>query len=404
MSAETGSSFMIDVRTLSKIGLAIGCLAIAVEAQEPTRHVKVQVRETLGIRRFGYPVTAVIPLPPGGIQTTKQVRLANADGKPIPAQITASAKHEDGSLKQIEVDFNLSPGPLEESNLRLEYGIGVSAVEPKQGLTFSESEDAFQVSAYTVRKDARPLIASVRYGREYLRPGGLGVVAWRDGTELPLHTAKRNWTVEKQGPFQVRLRCDGVYAAQGAAAELPFTLSVEFVSSKSWVGLRHAIKPAAKPGEQIELGIVGDFKLDGRLLWDTDCSYWLYGVLEAGEQMHFATGMEGWSCRLGKVGQELLYARHAPENKRARGWGHFQEARENGNVIAFGFGGSATTGEYSFKLGGDGKLLMRGTVAAASAPVELDAFFHFIPVPTQHTARTSPSAMMSPLEVTYPGQ
>ena len=394
---------MVAVRILVMFWLAIGCFQfeLAVEAQEKSpRHVAIQVRETAGIRRFGYPVTAVIPLPPGAIQTTKQTRLVTAEGKSIAAQTTAIAKHSDGSLQQIEVDFNLSPGPLEVSNLKLEYGAGVAAIEPKQGLTFAESEETFQVSAYTIRKDARPLISSVRYGREYLRPGGLEVVAWRERVELPLHAAKRNWTVEKQGPFQVRLRCDGVYAGQEKGSEVPFSLTLEFVSSKSWIGLRHSLQPTAPTNQQVELGIVGDFKLDGRLLWDSDCSYWLYGVLEAGEQMNFAQSGDGWSCKLGKVGQETLYAGNTSENKRARGWGHFQEAGENGNVVAFGFGGSASASEYSFNLSGDGKLLMRGT-ASPSKAAQLDAFFHFIPVPTQHTARTSPAAMMSPLQVTY---
>lgn len=388
----------MPLRMLLMVGLAIGCGDL-VRAQEPAQAVAIQVRESAGIRRFGYPVTAVIPLPRGAIQSTKSVRLLNSDGKPLAAQTTATEKHGDGSLKQIEVDFNFSPGPLEVSNLKLEYGPNINAVEPKQGLTFSESDDAYQVSAYTIRKDARPLISSVRYGRECLRAGGLGVVAWRDGAELT--ASKRSWTIEKQGPFDVRLRCDGVYARPENTGEMKFTLSLEFVSSKSWVGLRHSVE--SKPGEQIALGIVGDFKLDGRLLWDTDCSYWLYGVLESGEQMNFAQREEGWSCKLGKAGQESLYAANTSDNNRARGWGHFQEARENGNVVAFGFAGPSTTHGYSVNLGGDGKLLMR-SAAGDVKPVRLDAFFHFIPVPTQHTARTSPAAMMSPLVVTNPGQ
>jgi hypothetical protein len=374
----------------------VGCNPLL--AQQP-QHIAIKVRETAGIRRFGYPVTAQLSLPQGALRKSENARLVSADGKALPAQFTTMSRHPDGSIARLELDFNLSPGPLETAELKLEYGQGVTALEAKAGLTFAETDEAYRVSAYTIRKDGKPLISSVKYGREYLQPGGLGVVAWIGLEERPLEVEKQNWTIEKRGPFKVQLRCDGTYLGHaGGADKLPFTLTLEFVSTKSWVGLRHSVKSATAK-DRVSLGIVGEFQMEGRLLWDTDVDYWLYGVLEAGEQMTFSQQEDSWLCRLGKGTQPTSYAANTLPHRRAKGWGHFQESRENGNVVAFGFGGPASKGNYWYSADGDGTLRMRCSPTDAEHS-DLTGFFHFIPVPAQHTARTSPAAMMLPLEVT----
>jgi hypothetical protein len=348
-------------------------------------------------------VTAHVELPAGQLKSRQNARLLSADGKAIPAQITVASQHADGSAQQIALGFNLSPAPLETTKLSLEYGENVRSLEPKQGLTFAETAEGYQVSAYTIRKDAQPLISSVRYGREYLKQGGLNVGASAGEVEYSLRRATRSWKVEQQGPLQVRLRCDGHYLGEDGAAQLPFSITLEFVSSKSWVRVRQSADTKAAGDKLVALHVTGDFQLSGRLLWDTDVGYWLYGVLEAPEQMIFAQQEKAWLCKLGKAGQEILYATSLPVEGRSKGWGHFQEAKESGNVIAFGFAGQAPSREYSCSLSGDGKLRYRDQ-ASTAGPAQLDAFFHFIPVPAQHTARTSPAAMMAPLEVTYPRQ
>lgn len=386
------------------VGVAWNLLAISFQVEAAPRRIAIQVRETAGIRRFGYPVTVHVFLPPGSLHQEQQARLVNREGKPVPAQMTATSKHPDGSLNQLEVDLNLSPGPLETIHLAFEYGDGIMNAEPKQGLTFSETADTYQVSAYTIRKDAQPLISNIRYGREYLKPGGIEIVAWTGEVEHSLRAARRQWTVEKRGPFQVRLRCEGVYASQGDLPEFPFSLTLEFVSTKSWVGLRHSVHPTAAADRPLALGTAAHFQLSSRLLWDLDVDYWLYGVLEEGEQMTFSQRQDSWLCEQGKVGKETAYAASTASSPgakapRSKGWGHFQESRADGNVIAFGLNGSAATEVYSSRLTSEGKMLLRGTASGSEDP-QLNTFFHFIPVPAQHTARTSPAAMMSPLVVT----
>src|SRR5262249_33621074 len=150
-------------------------------------------------------------------------------------------------------------------------------------------------SAYTIRKDGHPLVQSVRYGREYLKEGGIHVVVKEGKVEHRLRDAQHlKWTVEKQGAFQVRLRGDGEYPEQDGKSALPFTLTLEFASSKSWIGITHTIHPTGP--RQLTLGLTGNFNLSGPLLWDTDVGYWLYGVVNSGEEMLFSQGANGWVC------------------------------------------------------------------------------------------------------------
>ncbi|MCS6862787.1 MAG: hypothetical protein NZT92_20975, partial [Abditibacteriales bacterium] len=82
-------------------------------------------------------------------------------------------------------------------------------------------------------------------------------------------------------------------------------------------------------------------------------------------------------------------------------WGHFQEAKDNGNVIAFGVADFGKRGKHTLTLRGDGTMTV---YYEPTSPAErrLRVFLHFIPVPLQRTAQTSPAAMMTPLVAACP--
>jgi hypothetical protein len=374
---------------------------MAEKAIAPQR-IAIRVRETAGMKRFGYPATARVPFPQGALKDEKNVRLLDAQGKAVPAQVTTTEKYPDGFIKWLEVDVNLSPAPLEAMEFQLEYGAGVTGVPPTRGLTFTETAETFQVSAYyTIRKDGNPLVQRVNYGREYLKEGGINVFVREGNVERHLRDAKNlKWSVVKQGAFQVRLRCEGEYPASDGKPALPFTLTLEFSSSKSWVGVTHTVRSSAK--NKVILTLVSHFNLAGQLLWDTDVGYWLYGIINPDERMTFSQTSEEWICYLGKTGQER-YAARAPASQAAKGWGHFQEAKDNGNVVAFGVAHFGVDGKHDVIMESSGTMVVRHEPTPQTAP-QLRVFFHFIPVPLQRTAQTSPPAMMLPLVATCPAE
>lgn len=375
-----------------------------------------QIRETAGIRRFGYPASAQFSFAPGELGGPQNARLISDAGKALSAQMTTGSRHPDGSVRELEVDFVLSPGPLEVTSLSLEYGPQVLTEAPTRGLVFSETEQHFKVSACTIRRDANPLIQGVFYDREYLDDAGITVSVLEGSVVHRLQDAKeRVWTVEKRGPVQVRLRCEGIYAAQGKAAELPFVLILELVSTKSWIGITHSIP--ALSGRTVTLQTSADFRMSGQLLWDLDVGYWLYGVIDPTDELLVSQKNEDWHCRLIQGGHESVYAASVPGRTAFRGWGHFQEARAEGNVVAFGVtsrpeGSLAASGvlgadppktderptdELRMSLDSQGMMQIQTESDTAGSATQ-QVFMHFVPVPLQHTARTSPPSMMIPLQ------
>jgi PAS domain S-box-containing protein len=60
------------------------------------------VRETAGLRRFGYPVTAAVPFPRGALKDAEAVRLVDGRGKEVSAQVTVTARWPgDGSVQWV---------------------------------------------------------------------------------------------------------------------------------------------------------------------------------------------------------------------------------------------------------------------------------------------------------------
>ena len=111
----------------------IASQAVAQPAAPPTT-VSIHVRETGGIRRSAFPVTARVPLPRAALADPARARLLLKDVE-VPVQVTAMKRWPDGSIQWLDVDFNVSPGPGDSVDYVLEYGPGVSAAVVARGLS-----------------------------------------------------------------------------------------------------------------------------------------------------------------------------------------------------------------------------------------------------------------------------
>ena len=117
----------------------VGFTVWAQPSSPAAERVTVLVRETVGIRRFFYPVHARVPFAAGQLSPTENARLRRADDDDdatVASQISAESLWPDGSVQWLSVHFNTSIGPGESQTYQVEYGSGIEASgERPRGLT-----------------------------------------------------------------------------------------------------------------------------------------------------------------------------------------------------------------------------------------------------------------------------
>src|SRR5947207_586361 len=114
---------------------------------------RIEVAETAGLRRFGYPVRARIKTS----VSPSSLKLAS-DGKPIAAQFTPIG-HD-----LVEIDFALDVGPRQKRNLIVEEGIQPPIAAP---MSVEQSTTSYVVRypsglSFQVPKDLHGLLSSVK--------------------------------------------------------------------------------------------------------------------------------------------------------------------------------------------------------------------------------------------------
>ena len=133
------------MRTTSLLTAILALPAAGIAANSSPATLAVIVRETAGIRRGNFPTQAQAQLARGALQDAANLRLLLGDEE-VPLQTSAGSRWPDGSIRQIELNFNTSIAPLGELRYRLEIG-GAREARPitSERLEVIESSDGLQV-------------------------------------------------------------------------------------------------------------------------------------------------------------------------------------------------------------------------------------------------------------------
>src|SRR5438552_2564149 len=195
-----------------------------------------RVRETSGIQRTQYPVSARIPLPKGALTEASQARL-QVGGADVPAQFTATTTWDDGSVQSLDVDFNASLEPEEER--RYQVQLGQPATTPPaaaRGLTVDEQTEIVQVGPMKFSRSGVPLVASVAYRGEGIGHGRNGVtVTDAAGKRHDLGAARApKLEVQKHGPLLAVVKYSAALLIDESYAT-PVEVLMEMPNSKSWL-------------------------------------------------------------------------------------------------------------------------------------------------------------------------
>jgi len=340
----------------------------------PAQVAKFRVRESAGLRRFNFPVRTTIRA------SDTSLALFEND-KQIPAQFTAKAA---GS---VEIDFNASPGPWESANYRVEKA--TAAANTPNPFAITQANGAFTVKIgaqqYVVPENLTGLFSQANGGtRTYLRPGGIGLmINSRDGAESHIRDAKG--TVTKRGPLVGALRFES--AAWKSVVEM------EFPRSKSWVEVRWTVDDPL----HVDTAMTVDMNLlieGAQAVVDFGANDTVYGALKGEQRFTLSAGgaqpgEPQWLVLL----NEAVYA--SGIKTIAEGWTHVMDKERATAVAVESFGNPWND---HIQVSANGNLEIRRSLTTRN-PRTLHFWLHFVAMPVQIGAATSPQAILSPLVV-----
>ena len=188
---------------------------------------RIRVKETHGIRRFLYPLSATVSLPDQA--DIGKIGLADAHGEAIPLRLVA----DDTAANTYRLDFAVFLDPLSETDLTLSYGgLHTTFDDPLQvSRTVNHGWQSVQ-KRFRLETDADGAIERVAYdGAEHLR-GRLSIT--RNGAEMrtdaltALHTGLRFMLT---GAGHYKDNCAG-------------RTTLDLTACKSWATVTHRLENA----------------------------------------------------------------------------------------------------------------------------------------------------------------
>ena len=178
-----------------------------------------QINDTSGLDE-PWPLVAGLPFPEGALRDAEQIRILDATGAQVPAQMDVAATWRDGSLRWVQAGFTASP----QGEYRVEYGeqvAGLGAATTDAGLRVYEHADGVTVdtgaAVYEFLGD-RLLPETARMGgTEFLSGSGDGAYLVDNQGRLARvagAAAGVTSTIVKQGPSRAVLRREGWYVTE----------------------------------------------------------------------------------------------------------------------------------------------------------------------------------------------
>ncbi len=385
--------------------LVVAGVPPAARAQS-TRGIRVQ--ETAGIQRRAFPTSARVDLPQGAVTGLDHIQLVDSAGDDVPVQGTAWASWPDGSVHDLELDFNVTIGPFERRAFQLRYGSDVS--RPADGgrglLSVTEDASGIQVGRVRFNESGVPLIASVAYRNELIVDGRNGVSV-TDASGTRHGPSEITWSapeVLKAGPLDVLIRYSGRLTVGGSSTDVG--LDIEMPNSKSWLELTATV---SSPGRRVRsVAIETPVSLgDYPWTWDFDTPNGTYGAFRNARseavftRVHGRSGDEGWSVTVGPAGDQP-YERSASDwTGTMGGWTHFVGSTE---AVAFSVETGPLAGTYTSSVSGSGQTSFAFAPAAPAERTTLTVYEHYVSTPVPIGAATSPAAILHPLRVSVEPQ
>jgi len=404
----------------TKLPTLLSCIVLAqlvVASASPAETWTIEVRETSGIQRFGYPLTATF-------QTAKKPDAAGGfllrDGnRVVSAQFSLIEQATADKSATWEADFTLDLLPNESRSLSLETS-KESPPEPRagRGLKLERSDNQIHVRhpslEFVVNDDLKGLFHAIRIsGDDWLAGTSRGLVLdLKDGTQRQLTIApgsNQNPTLQvvKSGSLAIALRFNHQETLPGGQS-LRSTVQLDFPLGKSWAKVDWVVDDQSDlvKGVGAELRLRLDQDAKQPILGDFGANGWTYAVLRADEAIAFQAGMQHrspaeseWRVDRTQAGKTTPYVLPSTgtTGPPVQGWAHLMDRKR---CTAIAIDKFADHSHDTIQLAADGQIALRRQFGAAgSAKKQFTFWLHLVSFPPQLGAATSPQSMQMPPEV-----
>ncbi len=379
----------------------------------------IEVRETAGIQRFSYPLTARFqmakkPDAGGGF-------LLRDGDRQVSAQFSLI---EDATAEKPalwEVDFGLDMLPLETRTLRLDHSKEIQSEERAgRGLKLERGQNKIRVKhpslEFVVNEDFKGLFDAIRInGEDWLEGTSRGlVVDLRDGSRRLLAVApdsgmNRGVQVVKSGPLAVRLRFLNHEQLAGGKS-LRSTVQLDFPLGKSWAKIDWMVDDEGDLVERLgaELRLRLEQNAKQPIMGDFGANGWTYAALRPDESIVFQAGLKKvdpmestWRVDRERDGQTAAYALPSLANASppVQGWAHLMDRQRCTAIAVDRF---ADNSQDTIRLFASGQIALQrkfGATLPGTTKKRFTFWLHLVNFPPQLGAATSPQSMQTPPEV-----
>lgn len=427
MASRRGKQFKPRTMNRSSIAvwIALGLLALLgastpaiVRADEP---LQLEVRETVGLRRYAYPVTAEFRSNWGPADA---VKLRVRDGeRSVSAQFTLLEPAQAGQAALWAADFSIDLAPLESRRLRVELAPAAPRQEPRPGLQVEARDGLLHVHSksleYVVPEKLEGLLSAMRVsGEDWLAgPAGGLVASTRRGSDVPLRVPSAGdtaepWRIVKPGPLAVTLERKWTQPLDGQQT-ITCRVRLDCPLGKSWVRVDCAVEDSRDAIASLSGALRLRLEATGKqpILADMGAGGWTYAALQPGESLVYRAGdaasgppgsiVPDWRVDRVRAGRAEPFAipTDPPQLLPVPGWAHLSDVKRATAIAMDAFASKAD----SIELSADGRVKLARAYGphaeSERVPKRLSFWLHFVSAPAQWGAATSPQSMLAPPEV-----
>lgn len=204
-------------------------------------HVPLIIREGAGVDRRNWPVTGGVPFAMGRLRSADQVRLLSPDGYEHPAQLRATARWPDGSVRWLLVHFQATVAAQQTTT----YYLDPIAPQrhPGSAIMVASSGEGFEVATGNLRVQLNTpdnaLFGAFQLDDQLLVAPGIEFTVEAGGNCYRASADRTaRWVVQEHGPLRTVFTTHGSHTnAEGRL--LDFEVSLQIYTGLPWVEIAY---------------------------------------------------------------------------------------------------------------------------------------------------------------------